>query len=105
MVAVFLSFMVILLLLVLLTGTYRIKAPQFTKCNRSCQRYLFRTLWIEGYYPEVGYKVENHEIDIAFPYSKVAVICGWNQWEADELLLAKTRKKVCLLRGKRLESH
>lgn len=89
---------VLSLFLLFVTWTYRTKALQFVKCTRSCQRYLFRALWKEGYYPEVGYAVGKMEIDIAFPYSKVAILCGWNNWEETEFERAKSRKKERVLR-------
>ncbi|RXT08100.1 hypothetical protein [Ammoniphilus sp. CFH 90114] len=85
-------------LLLMTTSPYRTKAPQFTQCNRSCQRYLFQTLWKEGYYPDVAYKIGKYEVDIAFPYSKVAIECGWNKWEMTDIYLAQSRRKERLLR-------
>jgi hypothetical protein len=81
-------------LLLHLCRTEKVQAPQFLKCDRSCQRYLFRVLWDAGYFPEVGYKVDNHEVHIAFPYSKVALECGWNPWEYDDLVRFRSKKKA-----------
>ncbi|WP_134699129.1 hypothetical protein [Ammoniphilus sp. YIM 78166] len=98
MAAIAITLILLTLFLLFVSWTYRTKAPQFAKCSRSCQRYLFRALWKEGYYPEVEYVVGKIEIDIAFPYSKVAIFCGWNNWEATDLEWAKCRKKERLLR-------
>jgi hypothetical protein len=68
--------------------------PQFLRCNRSCQRYLFRTLWSAGFCPEAAYNLEKFEIDLAFPYSKIAIECGFHSWETTDILRATSRKKV-----------
>lgn len=79
---------------------HRLKAPQFINCNRSCQRYLFRVLWKEGFYPDVGYKIDQVEVDLAFPYSKIAIECGWNDWECTDLEQVRGKKKARLLEEK-----
>lgn len=87
-------------LLWLLCGTHQVKAPQFVNCNRSCQRYLFRVLWMEGFYPDVGYKVDRYEVDLAFPCSQVAILCGWNDWECTDLDRVRCKKKERFLKEK-----
>ena len=74
-------------------GTERIKAPQFNDCNRSCQRFLFRVLWNEGFFPAVGYHVGKYEVDLALPQKRIAIECGWNDWERTDLQRARSRKK------------
>jgi hypothetical protein len=69
-------------------------APQFLRCRRSCQRYLFRTLWSAGFCPEAAYKQGNLEIDLAFPYSKIAIECGFQSWETTDILRAASSKKI-----------
>ncbi len=86
--------------LIWLCGTHRLKAPQFVNCNRSCQRYLFRVLWMEGFYPDVRYKIDQLEVDLAFPYSKIAIECGWNDWESTDLERVRSKKKARLLKDK-----
>ncbi|HJV45323.1 MAG TPA: hypothetical protein VJ824_06315 [Bacillota bacterium] len=88
------SFIFILSLFLFWYGqSEKVKAPQFLNCKRSCQRYLFRVLWDAGFYPEVNYSIGDYEVDIAFPYSKVALECGWNKWDRNDLIQYKSRKK------------
>lgn len=90
-------FVCILWILLMFPREERVKAPQFTLCNRSCQRYLFRVLWSEGFFPTVGYQVERYELDLAFPNKKIAIECGWNEWERTDLDRARSRKKKQVL--------
>lgn len=86
-------FICVLWLVLWLWGEERVKAPQFNDCNRSCQRFLFRVLWTEGYLPAVGYSVGKYEVDLAFPHRKIAIECGGNDWEWTDLDRARSKKK------------
>lgn len=99
-VALFVMVVVICWVVLWLGETHRAKAPQFVKCNRSCQRYLFRVLWMDGFYPDVGYRIDQIEVDLAFPYSKIAIECGWNDWECTDLERVRSKKKARLLKEK-----
>ncbi|WP_209811748.1 DUF559 domain-containing protein [Ammoniphilus resinae] len=69
------------------------KTPQFLNCTRPCQRQLFRALWRAGYYPEVGYKVGKYQVDIAFPYRKVAIECTWNHEDYTDIQYYRSERK------------
>lgn len=92
-----LSVCVIWLLLFWFHDSQQTKAPQFTYCNRSCQRFLFRVLWNEGYFPIVGHRAGKYEVDLAFPHKKIAIECGWNDWEMTDLERARSKKRKIAL--------
>jgi|GEM_PF-4632089 len=99
MVAFGIVLVVALLLVILLFNRQEYsKTPQFIHCNRPCQRRLYQALWKAGYYPEVGFKVGQYEIDIAFPYRKVAIECTWNHQDYTDILYYRSKKKKQLLR-------